>query len=97
MKDIERIAKLIALYHGSKMVLRRDGETLTVAALAGYGSWGHSAEKYAEAKWQQYDGAAQAVIELMDREAVQGVAPDASPFKSEWSASFSHPWGEPND
>lgn len=63
-KHIESIARSIASAHGSHMVMNKDGQNLTVAALAGYGSWGHSSEKYAEAKWHQYVGAAWSVVEV---------------------------------
>ena len=47
----EMAAREMALYHGSTMIV--GGETL--AATRGYGSWGHSPEKYAEHEhWREY-------------------------------------------
>ncbi len=54
----EHYARLIAIWHGSKMVVG----SKTVAAQGGYGSWGDSPEKYAAAHWKEYVGAARAVI-----------------------------------
>ena len=51
----EKLARAIALGHGGKQVLRREGQTKTVASLAGYGLL----DAYVEEKWQQYDGAAE--------------------------------------
>lgn len=59
--DIKTISKICALYHGSKIVVRRDGESITVAALKGYGSFGHSVEEYAKKHWHEYEQAAIAV------------------------------------
>lgn len=55
----EKLARAIALGHGGKQVLRREGQTETVASLAGYGLFAHSLDAYVEEKWQQYDGAAE--------------------------------------
>ena len=65
MPDVERIARLIAIMHGGKMLYRKDGETVTVASKHGYGNWGYSPEKYADRHWQEYVQAAEAVIDLL--------------------------------
>jgi len=59
----EIIAREIALFHGGAIVA--NGETL--AARHGYGSWGHSPEKYADAHWREYRGAAEAMLARINR------------------------------
>lgn len=54
----EIIAREIAMYHGSAMI--KGSETL--AATRGYGSWGHSPEKYADDHWREYRGAAEVML-----------------------------------
>lgn len=54
----EIIAREIAMWHGSHIT----GPTRTVAADRGYGSWGHSPEKYADNHWREYIGAAEAML-----------------------------------
>ena len=58
----EIIAREIALYHGSAMIV--GGKTL--AATRGYGSWGHSPEKYADEHWREYIGAADVMLERIN-------------------------------
>ena len=53
-EEIERLAKGIAWTYGSKIVMHRDGEAWTVAAMAGYGRFDDACKKYADAKWQDY-------------------------------------------
>jgi hypothetical protein len=69
MKDygsayIERIARVIAHFHGSKMIVNNE----TVAARRGYGSFGHSSEVYANNHWKEYEQAADAVLQLIKEE-----------------------------
>lgn len=59
----EIIAREIAHWHGSALV--RNG--MTLAATYGYGSWGHSPEKYAEKHWHEYIGAAEAMLARINR------------------------------
>lgn len=54
----EIIAREIALFHGSAMIVGNQ----TLAATRGYGSWGHSPEKYADAHWREYIGAAEVML-----------------------------------
>lgn len=54
----ELIAREIAMWHGSHIT----GPTRTVAADRGYGSWGHSPERYADSHWREYIGAAEAML-----------------------------------
>lgn len=61
----EDIARLIAKYHGSRMVLRGDGITHTIASLKGYGQFGDASDKYANVHWQEYVNAARAVRQLL--------------------------------
>jgi hypothetical protein len=63
----EIIAREIAMWHGSAVIMRKDGETHTVASMAGLGHWGHSAEKYSEKYWHQYIGAAEAMLARINR------------------------------
>ncbi len=63
-QHIERIARAIATAHGAQIVLNKDGQNLTVAALSGHGSFGWSPQKFADARWMEYVGAAFAAIEI---------------------------------
>lgn len=69
-ENIRKIAHDLAMWHGSKITLHRDGENLTVAAQHGYGSWGHSPTRYADNHWRAYTAAAEYVAEaiLAERE-----------------------------
>ena len=63
MDEVEKIARRIALHHGSAYEWHVPGEgSKTVAAMRGYGSWGDSPSRYAEQNWQKYRGAAEAMI-----------------------------------
>jgi len=56
----EHFARLIALWHGQKMVVG----SKTVAAMRGYDSgWSWELDRYVEAHWLEYVPAAQAVLE----------------------------------
>ncbi len=55
----EHYAKLIAFWHGATMVVGNQ----TQASLQGYGQWSSSPERYMYAHWQEYLGAAMAMIE----------------------------------
>lgn len=54
----EIIAREIALFHGGAMIMGNE----TLAARYGYGSWGHSPERYANDHWREYIGAAEAML-----------------------------------
>jgi hypothetical protein len=44
---VERVARAIALGHGSKMVYQHPTDGMqTVASMAGFGRWGDSPERY---------------------------------------------------
>lgn len=60
----ERIARLIAFWHGQKViVVSRDRGNLTVAALAGFDSgWYWEIDRYVEARWPEYAPAAREVL-----------------------------------
>jgi hypothetical protein len=57
-QELERLSRMFAAKHGSQFQMHRDGQTLTVAAVAGYGSWGNSPEKFADVRWREYKGIA---------------------------------------
>jgi hypothetical protein len=59
----EYFARLIAFWHGQRLVcFTRDGAK-TVAALRGYDSgWAWETDRYVDAHWREYVPAAQAVI-----------------------------------
>lgn len=60
--DIEELAKIIAFWHGQKMLYHdRDG-THTVASSRGYGRFGDSTDRYMHAHWQEYTSAAEAIL-----------------------------------
>ena len=63
--EVEKVARVIAAGHGSKIVLHRDGQALTLAATKGFGSWGDSSGKYADKHWREYDGAARFAIAIL--------------------------------
>lgn len=58
-------AKLIAMWHGQKVIyVRPGGEKITVAASRGYSSgWSWELDRYADNHWEEYLPAARAVIE----------------------------------
>ena len=56
----EHFARLIAFWHGAKMVVNNKA----YAELCGYGSFGNAAERYSQGHWQEYLGAAKAIIEI---------------------------------
>jgi hypothetical protein len=62
----ERIAKLIAQWHGQKIVFHtRQGGNVTVAATRGFDSgWSWETDRYVEAHWNEYVPAARALLEL---------------------------------
>lgn len=61
----DRIARALAFAHGAKIAYHQDGQSLTIAASRGYGSWGHSAERYAENHWREYTECAEATISIL--------------------------------
>jgi len=68
-KETEKLARTIAFWHGAKLVtVTVDEGAQTVAARAGYGSWGHSPERYAADHWHEYVQAAQAMQERIAEE-----------------------------
>lgn len=58
----EIIAREIAMWHGSHIT----GPTRTIASDRGYGSWGHSPDKYADRHWREYIQAAEAMLERIN-------------------------------
>lgn len=62
----EQVARLIALWHGQKITVIRQGGARTVAAQHGYGQWGDASEKYAANHWQEYLSAADNVIRFFE-------------------------------
>ncbi len=65
--QVELIAKIIAMFHGGKMVVQTREGMQTVASLRGYGNSGDSLERYMHDHWREYDGAARAVIDVMEK------------------------------
>jgi hypothetical protein len=63
MSGTEIIAREIAMWHGSAIT----GVTRTVASDAGYGNWGHSPDRYADGRWREYIGAAEAMLARINR------------------------------
>lgn len=62
----EKIARTSAFWHGQKMTFKPPGDLMqTVASQAGYGHFGDAANRYADAKWEQYLPAADAVLALL--------------------------------
>jgi hypothetical protein len=60
----EHFAKLIAFWHGQKIVVCGRNGNKTVAALRGYDSgWSWELDKYVDAHWHEYVPAAKAIIE----------------------------------
>jgi len=60
----ERLARIIAYYHGSKVLFYKDGPK-TVAHLAGFDSgWAYEYDKYADRFWKDYVPAARAVLPI---------------------------------
>ncbi len=55
---VEGLARKIAFWHGQKKV--RNGETW--AEMQGFGSWGTSPERYASARWKEYEAAAEIIL-----------------------------------
>ena len=72
MMSDEELARYIALLHGGKSVVRKDGETWTVARLRGYPSGfaesSNGLHGYVENHWQEYLPAAKACRELFKPE-----------------------------
>ena len=62
----ERIAKLIALFHGSQIKFCRGGISYTIAMLAlnTDSGWSDVADRYADRNWRDYLVAARAIIEM---------------------------------
>jgi hypothetical protein len=61
---VEQVARAITVAVGSRMAIRHRGETLTVAALAGF-DWkmdDPALERYADAHWKMYLTAAEMAI-----------------------------------
>lgn len=58
--DVEAIARALARWHASAIAVAGGG---TVARRAGLGPWAHSKEKYSDACWTEYRGAAAFVLE----------------------------------
>lgn len=61
MTEREKIAYLIAFWHGSKITLVHNGAH-TIASQRGYGKWDDAATCYAQAHLREYLQAADAVI-----------------------------------
>lgn len=61
----ERLARLMAFWHGQKIVFRRDGQTMTVAGSRGFSSgYAYETGRYVESHWREYVEAARAVMEI---------------------------------
>lgn len=63
----EKIARLMAYWHGQKIVAVRQGRSLTVAAYVGFDSgWAWELDRYVDARWKEYLPAVDAVIKFME-------------------------------
>jgi hypothetical protein len=62
----ERLARTIALFHGSQVLyVKPGGGMVTVAATKGFNSgWGWETDRYVEAHWRDYVPAARAILEM---------------------------------
>jgi hypothetical protein len=63
----ERLARIIAFWHGQKGLYPRPGGggMVTVAASRGYGSgWARETDRYVERHWPEYVPAARAILEM---------------------------------
>ncbi len=97
----EKWARLIAFWHGQKIVARRDGETITHAARSGF-PWrdtnNDGASRYADALWHEYDAAADAVLEALadaerrGMERAAGIADDKTTRHSGGGDPWDHGW-----
>lgn len=56
--SVEGLARKLAFWHGQRII----GPTETIASRHGYGSWGHSPEKYSDNHWREYTSAAEIVL-----------------------------------
>lgn len=61
MSEKEKIARMIALHHGSQMLMGQTGEGISVSAMHHFAS----PERYSDRKWREYENAAKAVIEYL--------------------------------
>lgn len=61
----EHFARLMAFWHGQKVLFYKSGEgAKTVAAMRGYDSgWGWETDRYVDKHWQEYVPAARAIID----------------------------------
>jgi hypothetical protein len=60
----ERLARLIAFWHGQRIVFFREGRAMTVAGSRGFSSgFAHETDRYVESHWREYVDAARAVME----------------------------------
>ena len=79
--EIERVARALAMWHGSAMSHRAGGEMQTVASSFAGHRWAHATDEYADKKWQQYRGAAEYVLNAVkaEREACAQMVEDMRP------------------
>jgi hypothetical protein len=64
MDERERLARQAAFWHGQKKISNNE----TLAAINGFGSFGHSAELYADKRWHEYTAIADMIIEQLHQE-----------------------------
>jgi hypothetical protein len=99
-EEIARAAKEIASWHGQKIALVRQGEALTIAAMAGFGSWGDSPQRYADAHWRQYSSAAEWHLNAIRHARAQGMREAAEILRPRHTGYSHNPlkgctyWGE---
>lgn len=79
----EEVARVIAMWHGSKMVVMTDDGMQTVASRAGFGRFAGASDHYAEKHWHQYLQAAQA-MQAMVAEAVADEREACAQIADEW-------------
>lgn len=60
----ERIARIIATFHGGHIIGRQDGETMTIAKMRGDSPWAERSA-YVERHWHEYVVAAGAAMDAI--------------------------------
>jgi hypothetical protein len=59
---LEDMSRLLAHWHGQKMIYHNRDGSQTVASSRGFGHWGDASDRYADKHWQEYTSAAGVVM-----------------------------------
>lgn len=62
--EIERIASIIAFWHGQKVIYYKDGPH-TVASMHGYGDLPSGRDRYMSRHWEEYTAAAIQIVKFI--------------------------------